>query len=161
MMSRIARISLTLAVAAFAVSLTGCATAAQPTSGPSARKSGSSSAPPSPSLSPRDRCNPNQGEYTTDDKAFADMRDLGTREYAMGEATFNKQGKPASYVVVAGDAEIAISQRFCLTREELWGVLNVVRFCKAGYDIQPGDVLNLDPATVDTVGKRNGQCYGG
>ncbi len=76
----------------------------------------------------------------------------------MGVATSNAAGLPASYTVAAGDADIAIEQRFCLTGEELWGVLNRIRFCDPSYTIQPGDVLNLDPITVGAVGSNHARC---
>jgi hypothetical protein len=117
---------------------------------------------PSPSPSPRDRCNPTQGRYTTDDPLFDDMRDLGPREFAMGTATYNAKGRPATYTVAPGDADIAITQRFCITLEELYGNLNRARFCSENrYPIQPGDVFNLDPDTVTTVGKDLGGCSTG
>ncbi|MBN9154552.1 MAG: hypothetical protein J0J05_11265 [Microbacterium sp.] len=159
-MKRAVKIVLMLSAAALVVGLAGCATAAQTAGAAGSSSQGvASTTTPSPSLSPRDRCNPNQGQYTTDDPSFKDMRDLGPREFATGTATFNKEGRPAAYTVAPGDVDIAITQRFCITIEELYGTLNSVRFCHENRQVlQPGDVLNLDPATVDSVGKHSGTC---
>jgi hypothetical protein len=87
---------------------------------------------------------------------------IGPREFATGRATYNEDGRPATYTVAPGDAEVAIEQRFCLTGEELWGDLNRARFCTENrYPIQPGDVFNLDPATITTVGTDLGGCATG
>jgi hypothetical protein len=89
------------------------------------------------------------------------MRDLGPREFATGTVTYNKQGRPATYTVAPGDADIAIEQRFCLTSEELYSNLNR-RFCTANrYPTQPGTVFNLDPDTITTAGKDVGGCATG
>ena len=69
----------------------------------------------------------------------------------------NDEGLPATYTAVANDVEIAIAARFCLTTEDLH-LLNFVRHC-VGDTIQPGDVFNLDPYTIATVGQSvNGVC---
>lgn len=115
----------------------------------------------------RDRCNPNQGSRimmsdpvaggSLNARSFADMRDLGPRQFATGKATFNADGLPATYTVAPGDAPLAIDARFCLTGMEM-NLLNAARFC-LGHTIQPGDVYNLDPYTVASVGGSvNGIC---
>lgn len=161
-MSSTSRFALLLGAAALIAGLVGCTPIGPVSGGPgSAAHPGGSTAAPDRSLSPRDRCDPNQGPYTTDDSDFSDMRDLGPREFATGKATYNKEGRPAAYTVAPGDVDIAISARFCITIEELYGTLNRIRFCSENRQVlQPGDILNLDPATVDTVGEHSGTCGG-
>lgn len=107
-----------------------------------------------------DRCNPGDEAIPMIDPIdsgtlsaahFAHMRDLGSREFATGEATVNADGVPATYTVAPGDVASAVAARFCITEMEL-DLLNAVRFCGTG--IYPGDVYNLDPYTVATAGGR-------
>lgn len=160
-------------LAAAAVVVSGCSVDSETRNTPSATST-ERTAPlmrPLSSLDPqagndRKRCDPSQEPGSMTDplaggtlhaELFADMRDLGSRTHATGMAVFNEKGLPASYTVVAGDVEEAIAARFCLTAEELH-ILNLVRFCIGGT-IQPGDVYNLDPYTVVSVGgRKSGIC---
>lgn len=65
------------------------------------------------------------------------LRDLGAREFAQGEVTFNEDGTPLTYTVEAGDVEAVIAERLCAY--PTLGSMNHVR------TIQPGQVLWLTP----------------
>lgn len=65
------------------------------------------------------------------------LRDLGAREFAQGEVTFDADGNPATYTVEPGDVEAVIAERLCAY--PALGSMNHVRM------IQPGQVLWLTP----------------
>ena len=65
------------------------------------------------------------------------LRDLGAREFAQGEVTFDEDGAPLTYTVEAGDVEAVIAERLCAY--PTLGSMNHVR------TIQPGQVLWLTP----------------
>ncbi len=65
------------------------------------------------------------------------LRDLGAREFARGEVTFDEDGTPVTYTVEPGDVEAVIAERFCAY--PTLGSMNHVR------TIQPEQVLWLTP----------------
>ncbi|WP_433676966.1 hypothetical protein [Microbacterium gorillae] len=65
------------------------------------------------------------------------LRDLGAREFAQGEVTFDADGNPVTYTVASGDVEAVIAERLCAYPN--LGSMNHVRM------IQPGQVLWLTP----------------
>ncbi|KQR18899.1 hypothetical protein ASF76_16475 [Microbacterium sp. Leaf151] len=65
------------------------------------------------------------------------LRDLGAREFARGEVTFDEDGAPVTYTVEPGDVEAVIAERFCAY--PTLGPMNHVR------TIQPEQVLWLTP----------------
>lgn len=92
------------------------------------------------------------------DPTLRDPLDRGPREFATGTVIRSATGRPIAYKVASGDAELAIADRFCLSLEALNG-LNARRHC-LGAPITPGDVYNLDLATIDTVGSLGGRvCH--
>ncbi|MGN7948535.1 hypothetical protein ACTJKH_07300 [Microbacterium sp. 22215] len=160
-------VSLGAVIVLATAALAGCAGQEPSTESGTAQPSPAATPPLDPgSASEYDGCDPTQGPHASNDPVaggvlhpefYAEIRDLGKREHAMGEATSNEEGLPATYTAVANDVEIAIAARFCLTTEDLH-LLNFVRHC-VGDTIQPGDVYNLDPYTIATVGQSvNGLC---
>jgi hypothetical protein len=135
-------------------------------------QSGQSTSPASasgdgtPAAQARDRCNPDQVAATYPSRgrivaeSFDDMRDLGPRPGAMGTAESTEKGRPAAYVVAAGDSQAAVAARFCLTPGELTLLNEVRRYDPLAYEpdvLYTGDTLNLDPCTIATVGDVNGR----
>ena len=75
----------------------------------------------------------------------ADLVDMGSREFAVGDVKLDDQGRPATYTVAPGDALFAIGDRFCIYNGLSLASLNGYR----GYEaIQPGDVLTLNADLV-------------
>lgn len=71
--------------------------------------------------------------------------DMGPRKFAQGNVSRDKQGRISTYTVAAGDALVAIGNRFCLINGLMIGTLNGHK----GYEpIQPGEVLVLNPVTI-------------
>jgi hypothetical protein len=92
------------------------------------------------------------------DPTLRDPLDRGPREFATGTVIRSATGRAIAYKVASGDAELAIADRFCLSLEAL-NDLNARRHC-LGAAITPGDVYNLDLATIDTVGSLGGRvCH--
>jgi hypothetical protein len=89
--------------------------------------------------------------------------DNGSMPHARGAVTLSKSGVPLSYEVVAGDNEMSIAGRFGLNFEQLIQINFVRRDCEAdgladGMFI--GDVVNLDPHTLLSVGSEHGRvCH--
>lgn len=87
--------------------------------------------------------------------------DSGPRPGANGETRLDGNGDPAAYVVAPGDSLAAIADRFCLgNNPEVIEWLNMVRwdtsYATGGehpMQPQPGDVVNLNPRTIATVGQ--------
>ncbi|WP_156138871.1 hypothetical protein [Microbacterium mangrovi] len=93
------------------------------------------------------------------DPSLREPRDRGPREFATGTPLLTENGRLVAYTVAPGDAEIAIADRFCLSQEALDTIFNARRHC-LGAELMPGDVFNLDLASVDTVGSRGGRvCH--
>ncbi len=65
------------------------------------------------------------------------LRDLGAREFARGEVTFDEDGTPSTYTVEPGDVEAVVAERLCAYPN--LGSMNHRR------DIHPGQVLWLTP----------------
>jgi hypothetical protein len=65
------------------------------------------------------------------------LRDLGAREFARGEVTFDEGGTPSTYTVEPGDVEAVVAERLCAYPN--LGSMNHRR------DIHPGQVLWLTP----------------
>ncbi|PPH18364.1 MULTISPECIES: hypothetical protein [unclassified Rathayibacter] len=96
-------------------------------------------------------------EGTLDGVDLERVRDRGTRVGATGTASTASDGAPASYLVAAGDISERIADRFCISSDYL-SALNSVR--RDGVDIDSlygGDILNLRPTTVLSVGDQNGR----
>ncbi len=161
-----------LAGLAFAmVVLAGCSTSSAPnTERPSKPEAVGETLVPASSTAPANstRACPNVAtDPVVDGKLvvanLADLTDTGTREYAAGRVTLNADGRLASYTVAPGDAIFGIADRLCVT--PLWlDALNSVRrvssFTGDGHGqvaIHAGDVLNLDPTTITSVGSENGE----
>lgn len=94
---------------------------------------------------------------------FAAMTDLGARNGATGEVTYADDGSLASYVVASGDSFGAVAQRVCAGYHGL-EALNAVRrnglYADFGDSVlYEGDVLNLSPYTITSVGSQNGSSY--
>lgn len=96
------------------------------------------------------------------------LTDGGPREYAQGEVILNDDGSLAAYVVASGDTPFAVAERFCSREAEL-ARLNAVRrntFYSSPGEPTPdwitfyaGDTINLDPATITTVGDEQGEVF--
>ncbi len=65
------------------------------------------------------------------------LTDSGSREFAAGEVTRDAEGRLATYTVAAGDAGLAIGERFCVD------YITVFQFNHIYPMPQPGDVLSL------------------
>lgn len=90
--------------------------------------------------------------------------DSGPIRGANGQTNLDGSSRPASYVVAEGDTLGAIAERFCTgMNPEVIEWLNVIRW-DTGYSSggntpmrpQPGDVINLNPHTIATVGAARG-----
>lgn len=98
------------------------------------------------------------GQVTVDPVTYSRLRDRGPRYGATGKTTFSKDGKPATYTVAPNDSLPAIADRFCISMSDL-GDLNAVRWCPS-HTLSPGDVFNLNPYTIATVGgEASGICH--
>ncbi len=101
--------------------------------------------------------------------------DGGPGDFARGAVQLDSTGVPVAYVVAEGDTPFAVSHRFCVTEDQL-ALLNMVRrttwysswqngepvdsVARTGWiELFTGDTLNLDPATVTSVGDQNGRVY--
>lgn len=65
------------------------------------------------------------------------LRDLGAREFARGEVTFDEDGTPVAYTVEPGDVQAVIAERLCA-----YPTLDSMNHVRV---IQPGQVLWLTP----------------
>ena len=68
-----------------------------------------------------------------------DLVDRGAREFAVGTAGLDEEGRIVTYTVAPGDALYAIGDRFCIANALTIATLNHTR------TIQPGEVLLLHP----------------
>jgi hypothetical protein len=88
--------------------------------------------------------------------------DNGRMPHARGVTHFSKSGVPLSYTVVTGDTEIAIAARFGLPSFEQLFQDNFVRRCPLANgdpsQLFVGDIVNLDPHTITTVGSEHGRA---
>jgi LysM repeat protein len=82
--------------------------------------------------------------------------DGGPIAYAEGTTQVNGDGIPISYTVGEGDVFEFVAKRFDLGTAYLWSI-NAVR--RDGKGLYIGDVINLDPTTVTSVGNENGVAY--
>lgn len=94
---------------------------------------------------------------------FAAMTDLGARNGATGEVAYADDGSLASYAVASGDSFGAVAERVCVGYYGL-EALNAVRrnglYADFGNSVlYEGDVLNLSPHTITSVGSQNGSSY--
>ncbi len=101
-----------------------------------------------------------------------ELTDGGPREFAQGEAILNDEGTVVAYIVASGDTPFSVAERFCSGQDEI-ALLNAVRrntFYSTFYNdpdpppaswitLYAGDTINLDPATITTVGDERGQVY--
>lgn len=80
--------------------------------------------------------------------------DQGSRQYATGESIVGPEDLPVAYIVAIGDVPEYIADRFCVEVSYL-DKINGPRRATSG-NLHAGDTLNLDAATVTTVGDVNG-----
>jgi LysM domain len=78
--------------------------------------------------------------------------DSGPRQYAMGTSTLDAFGDPQSYIVAPGDHWYNIAERF--GGDGILWQLNCAR--RRDTTLYIGDVLNLSPYTIGTVGDEHG-----
>jgi hypothetical protein len=83
--------------------------------------------------------------------------DLGPLPFANGEVVLNEAGEPAYYVVADGDVWGSILDRL-FPNDGGFSKMNCHRI--AGFDFWAGDIINLDPATITTVGTYHGGSEG-
>lgn len=83
--------------------------------------------------------------------------DQGPRAHASGTAETDAAGRAVAYVVAPDDVWTIVAERFCLHVDYL-NALNQIRRNSAA-DLYVGDVLNLSPYTVTSVGSENGDVY--
>jgi hypothetical protein len=81
-------------------------------------------------------------------------RDSGPREYAIGEGQYDESGTPSFYIVGSGDLIEFVAERLGLHSAYLV-TINQVRRGTTGV-LWEGDVLNLNPQTITSVGTING-----
>ena len=79
----------------------------------------------------------NAGEPMHAEMLGAPLVDMGPRELAAGTVTLDTEGRPATYVVEAGDAPDAIGDRFCIYNPGALVTLN------HSFALQPGQILRL------------------
>jgi len=93
--------------------------------------------------------------------------DSGPALGAAGDATVNDHGQPVAYTAAEGDTFRGISERFCIgTDAQYLEMINSIRrqssYSYGGVQratVYPGDVINLSPWTVASVGSESGQVY--
>ena len=83
--------------------------------------------------------------------------DCGPIQYATGKATIDSTDVPVSYVVAPGDIWEFIAKRFDVGTAYLTGINSVRR--QYAMIVYAGGTINLDPATITTVGDQNGTAY--
>ncbi|PWD49532.1 hypothetical protein C8046_01170 [Serinibacter arcticus] len=97
---------------------------------------------------------------------YSELRDLGPRPQATGEATVDDAGLPVAYRAAEGDVLAAVAERFCIDHYPYLEWINAIRRGSAssmhdlGQGAMPlyaGDTINLDPFTIATVGDENGR----
>lgn len=81
--------------------------------------------------------------------------DSGPREYANGAVELDAAGAPVAYIVASGDIVDFVAERLGLDGNYLVA-LNQVRRGWTGM-LYAGDVLNLDPHRITSVGSINGE----
>ncbi|TPX05852.1 LysM peptidoglycan-binding domain-containing protein [Schumannella luteola] len=86
---------------------------------------------------------------------IVDAVDAGPREYAIGTATLDARGVAVAYTVGSGDILDFVAERFGLPGPYIVA-LNQIRRGATGM-LWEGDVLNLDPYTIASVGTINGE----
>ncbi|WP_188718291.1 hypothetical protein [Agrococcus terreus] len=95
---------------------------------------------------------------------YVALRDRGRMTFATGDVAVDDDGRPIAYRAAAGDTMHAVSQRFCIDYPGYLGLLNAVRrgdgdadLFRLQQEVWAGDIINLDVATVTTVGSQDGQ----
>ena len=83
--------------------------------------------------------------------------DCGPIQYATGTVKVDSKGVPVAYVVAPGDIWEFIAKRFDVGTAYLTAI-NAVRR-EDVTAVYVGDTVNLDPATITTVGDQNGVVY--
>ncbi len=83
--------------------------------------------------------------------------DCGPIQYATGTAELDAKGVPVAYVVAPGDIWEFIAKRFDVGTAYLTSINAVRRDDVAAVYV--GDTVNLDPATITSVGDQNGVVY--
>lgn len=83
--------------------------------------------------------------------------DQGPRAHASGTAETDEAGRAVAYVVAPDDVWTIVAERFCLHVDYV-NALNHIRRNSAA-ELYVGDVLNLSPYTVTSVGSENGDVY--
>jgi hypothetical protein len=79
--------------------------------------------------------------------------DRGPTVMAHGVVSLSAAGVPETYQVASGDDYSYVAARLGLSEPYL-ATLNSVR--RTGFDLYVGDILNLDPTRIASVGDENG-----
>lgn len=134
------------ALALAAAALAGCTATPAAVQTPTASTApavaeGAAGASPTPQPTDPGTC-PRLSEVVSDTdglywERMGTLRDLGAREFAQGEVTFDATGAPVTYTVEPGDVSTVIAERLCAYPN--LDSMNHVR------TIQPGQVLWLTP----------------
>ena len=152
-------VSLGVALLVAAVSLTGCIGSGVPAADPDAR-------PPSgpPATNPAAVPTPSEsaacsgvvqpwGECTNWRLVWV-TSDSGPVPHAMGTVDRDEYGDPMAYHVVADDVYMVIAERLGDSSDSWLSALNCFR--RKDRQVFVGDVLNLSPYTIETIGSENG-----
>ncbi|MGH1522723.1 LysM peptidoglycan-binding domain-containing protein [Leifsonia sp. L25] len=83
--------------------------------------------------------------------------DCGPIQYATGTTKLNDKGVPVAYVVAPGDIWEFIAKRFDVGTAYLTAINAVRRYPPT--TVYVGDTVNLDPASITSVGDQNGVVY--
>lgn len=112
-----------------------------------------------PSLEPRDI----SSDERVDGYWYSELRDLGAKTNAAGEAITNSEGQPVAYIAAQGDTLMGIASRFCIDHYPYIEWINAIRrgsitkVTETGsMRVYPGDTINLNPYTIASVGDENG-----
>ena len=96
------------------------------------------------------------GFYEHDrDVTFEQPVDCGPIQFATGTVTVDAKETPVAYTVAPGDVWAVIAKRFDLGVSYLNSINSVRR--PQVMEVYPGDIVNLDPHTILSVGTENGQ----
>ncbi|MER7796675.1 hypothetical protein [Microbacterium sp. NPDC096154] len=151
-MSRNATITTALAALAVAtLALSGCTATAAPTAAEQTPKASPAAAAtasrPTPTATPTpespkpETCSRMSEVVSYNGGLYRErkqpLRDLGAREFAEGEVTFDEDGTPVTYTVAPGDVEAVIAERLC-------AYPNLASMNHEHY-VYPGLVLWLSP----------------
>jgi len=151
-----------VAVLGCLLGLTGCV-AAPPSPSPTGAVTPGAEALPTPEPMASGSTEPREPgptrQYQLGDSYFDALVDGGPRDGARGSVTRNADGELAAYTVVSGDGFEPMLARFGIEAQVLIN-LNAVRRDSPFY-FYAGDIVNLDPHTITSVGTENGRVAKG